>query len=470
MLLKLILMRMFDENVRKEAVKKISDESVLADVAKNAPDRDVRKEAVKKIDNNSILADVAKTDSDEGIRIEAVRRIGGGSALVDVAKNALDRDVRREAVKKIDEMSVLADVAKNDSDEDVRLLAVGKIDEMSVLVDVAKNAPDEDVRCKAVSKISDESVLIDIAKNDSDEDVRCKAVSKISDESVLIDIVKNDSAVNVRCTAIPKINDESILLEFINDTSDEVRKVAFRRYKSKYSYKLIDNSPNFYNDELKEFESLNATTLSIYNLEDYDVLIILKDGTNLTDWDDVTSKKDIMYISEDLSNESDLKEKYFDYYISSYVDYENYYFEDENRRPCNAHISHGNQFGNVKAIVAQRVSKKASNLNGMFKYCSSLTTVSGLDTWDVSNVRDISDLFAMSSNLKIANGFDNINLSNISKRNNIFGGGKIALPSNVRSDVAGTAVRGKVDHYSINPSEVIVVEPNSHSIANEVKN
>ena len=41
---------------------------------------------------------------------------------------------------------------------------------------------------------------------------------------------------------------------------------------------------------LKEFEELNTTTDSIYDLGDYEVLIILKDGTNLTSWDDVSKK------------------------------------------------------------------------------------------------------------------------------------------------------------------------------------
>ena len=42
---------------------------------------------------------------------------------------------------------------------------------------------------------------------------------------------------------------------------------------------------------LKEFEKLNKTTKSIHDLGDFKVLIILKDGTNLTDWKDVKDKK-----------------------------------------------------------------------------------------------------------------------------------------------------------------------------------
>ena len=64
------------------------------------------------------------------------------------------------------------------------------------------------------------------------------------------------------------------------------------------------------NKYLKEFEKLNTTTESIYDLGDLKVLIILKDGTNLTDWKDVENKKDIIYVSEDLTNHTCLKENY----------------------------------------------------------------------------------------------------------------------------------------------------------------
>ena len=49
---------------------------------------------------------------------------------------------------------------------------------------------------------------------------------------------------------------------------------------------------------LKEFEKLNTTTKSIYDLGNLKVLIILKDGTNLTSWDDVKYKSDIYMLAK----------------------------------------------------------------------------------------------------------------------------------------------------------------------------
>ena len=61
---------------------------------------------------------------------------------------------------------------------------------------------------------------------------------------------------------------------------------------------------------LNDFEHLNTTTQSIYELGDFNVLIILKDGTNLTSWDYVENREDIEYISEDLFGQTLLEGKY----------------------------------------------------------------------------------------------------------------------------------------------------------------
>jgi len=114
---------------------------------------------------------------------------------------------------------------------------------------------------------------------------------------------------------------------------------------------------------LKEFEELNTTCKSIYDLGDFDVLIILKDGTNLTSWDDVEDKCDVIYVSEDLSSYTSLKGKY-------------------------------KFFESLKAIVACGVTDKVTNMKDMFCGCKALADISSLKSWDVSNVRNMDGMFA----------------------------------------------------------------------------
>ena len=62
--------------------------------------------------------------------------------------------------------------------------------------------------------------------------------------------------------------------------------------------------------QLREFELLNTTTQSIYELNELNVLMILKDGSNLTRLEYVDDKEDIIYISEDLFGKTDLANRY----------------------------------------------------------------------------------------------------------------------------------------------------------------
>ena len=56
-------------------------------------------------------------------------------------------------------------------------------------------------------------------------------------------------------------------------------------------------------DYLKEFEQMNETTESVFDLGEHELLIVLNDGTNLTSWDDVGDFNDVLYISEDFSGQ-----------------------------------------------------------------------------------------------------------------------------------------------------------------------
>ena len=86
---------------------------------------------------------------------------------------------------------------------------------------------------------------------------------------------------------------------------------AFKReLKNAQEHKGTKESKHI--DFVEQFERMNTTTASIDNLGNLDVLIILKDGTNLTSWSQVENTDDILYISENLSNQINLKNKYKD--------------------------------------------------------------------------------------------------------------------------------------------------------------
>ena len=142
---------------------------------------------------------------------------------------------------------------------------------------------------------------------------------------------------------------------------------------------------------LNEFERLNTTTNTIYDLGEYKTLIILEDGTNLTDWDNVENKDDILYVSEDLSYYKDLTAKYKD-------------------------------LKSLKAIVATNVDCNVTNLKEIFSGCSSLEDISALKEWNTTNVTDMNGMFKGCSSLEDISALKEWNTTNVTDMNGMFDG------------------------------------------------
>ena len=142
---------------------------------------------------------------------------------------------------------------------------------------------------------------------------------------------------------------------------------------------------------LEHFEKINTTTDSIYDLGDYEVLIILKDGTNLTNWEKVEDKSDILYIREDFSNYNHSPRKYI--YST-----------------------------NLKAAVITGVTNKIEDMESMFGSCTSLTELSGLETWDTSNISKMEYMFSNCASLTDLSGLENWDISKANKLWDMFYG------------------------------------------------
>jgi hypothetical protein len=145
------------------------------------------------------------------------------------------------------------------------------------------------------------------------------------------------------------------------------------------------------NRYFREFEELNTTTSSIYDLGDLEVLIILKDGTNLTSWSDVQDKKDVLYVSEDLSGQRFLSSKY-------------------------------SSLESLKSIVVKGMTSNVSSLRFMFSGCFSLRYVFGMDAWDVSNLKDITAMFFDCISLEDISFLETFDVSNVVIMEGLFQG------------------------------------------------
>jgi hypothetical protein len=150
----------------------------------------IRWRAVESLTDQDVLANIAKNDVDWRVRETAVKRLTSQTILADVAKNDDWGSVRKAAVDRVTDQAVLADIAKHDEDEDVRKVAVDRVTDQTMLTDIAKNASSSSVRKAAVDRVTDQSALADVAGNDKDEDVRKAAMKHVTDQAVLADVVK----------------------------------------------------------------------------------------------------------------------------------------------------------------------------------------------------------------------------------------------------------------------------------------
>jgi hypothetical protein len=106
--------------VRRSATKKLTNQTILAEIALSDEYYDVRCSATEKITNQTILAQIALSDKDEMVRYHATERITNQDILTQISKNEIVYKIRLTAMKKIISFSTLSDISKTDRDFCIR--------------------------------------------------------------------------------------------------------------------------------------------------------------------------------------------------------------------------------------------------------------------------------------------------------------------------------------------------------------
>jgi hypothetical protein len=140
-------------SAREKAVSKLDDQyqELFADLARNDTHAHVRITAMRSLDeqHQEFFADRARNDSYRAARVTAVEeKLTDQSLLADLAKNSLHEEVRLAAIKKLtgQHQELFADVVKNDSARENRVAALKKLTDANLLKEVARNILARDVR------------------------------------------------------------------------------------------------------------------------------------------------------------------------------------------------------------------------------------------------------------------------------------------------------------------------------------
>lgn len=249
-----------DSHLRLATINRISDESILSrdelsslleKMLLNDQDDFVLKSVCENpcLDNQEVLIEVAKSSGNDLLRRQAVRKITDERVLTDFALNDKNPYIRREAIQNpnLINIDVICEVIRSDFDEFNRIMAIYKIPNKESLLDIVymeslnprlyeinknanfsledyfsevlENDSDEYERCIAVNFIKDKDVLENIVLNESDVDIRADAIKNdnFTNQHILEKLISRESSPKILFEAVSKLQNEDTLIEYINN-------------------------------------------------------------------------------------------------------------------------------------------------------------------------------------------------------------------------------------------------------------
>jgi hypothetical protein len=241
-----------EEAVRLTAMRELSDQAVLLDVALHDRSGRVREAAAERLVDPRALAEIARGRgySSSEMKFAALKRLSEGPLLLEVALNALGDDIKLAAVEKLKDQALLVGVAQKSNCMDVRLAAAGKLADQplaqSIYTAIAKQYSDCWRLCRpVVEKIADaalaESIYAEAAIKDSNEQVCLSLIERISDRDLLALVANKSRHSEVREVALK--NCANLLVTGLTTSNQMTALQAF----------LSRTMPASLNDDLRRF-------------------------------------------------------------------------------------------------------------------------------------------------------------------------------------------------------------------------
>jgi hypothetical protein len=167
-----------DPAVRAAAVYEMGpdDHDALRALAREDAEARVRRAAVTRLNEVSVLGDIARTDPDDEVRAEAVRNLAGIAA--ETAGVAEAAEVGRLLIGMGRTREVVLIVRENAS-ADVRQALVDLLEDPRSLGSVSRHAPDGATRLRALGRLTDPEELLNVAIKSEHTDAAVGALERI---------------------------------------------------------------------------------------------------------------------------------------------------------------------------------------------------------------------------------------------------------------------------------------------------
>jgi hypothetical protein len=171
------------------------------------PDPNIRIEAIHELDPSDLesLNAFAKDDADARVRRVAVARIGDASVLADIVRNESEGSVRDHALNQLVEQASKHDAAAAMT----AVAALASLGRERELAAVAKASGPDEVRRAAIAAIRDEKALGSIARHAAEAGARLVALERLTDPSEIEGVALRGEHADAAVAAIDKIQDPS---------------------------------------------------------------------------------------------------------------------------------------------------------------------------------------------------------------------------------------------------------------------
>lgn len=195
-----------DLTVRTQVVRELAaDDTVLVEMALRDRDPGIRRLAIGKLEDPSVLASIASHDSDDSNRNAATNRACEIWSRVACGSNEESALVALDGLTQLADGRGLARVGATAALAGVRARAIAAIRDDRGLVDLARATNDAQVRDEALARVHSVEALRGLATSASDKELGLAIIERLTDEDALDAIAHKGKHKAVRARARKKL-------------------------------------------------------------------------------------------------------------------------------------------------------------------------------------------------------------------------------------------------------------------------
>jgi hypothetical protein len=173
-----------DPAVRAAAVYDLGPDEgdALRALAREDSEARVRRAAVTRLDDVSLLGEIARTDPDDDVRADAIRGLAGLAAEAPTIEAAGDAVKQLLSIGRTKEVVV---AARENPNRDIRAAVVALIDDPKSLGAVSRHAQDGETRLQALARLTDPEEILNVAVKSEHTDAAVAALERVDNTEAL---------------------------------------------------------------------------------------------------------------------------------------------------------------------------------------------------------------------------------------------------------------------------------------------